>query len=247
MQLIACDLPATLAARLARQGKAGWCLDAQMPPGWSAPPGGVAPAGPQLWLLGGPPPCPLAAGDLVVELGDASPLPDHPQRIRIAWQDSPFGVEHGFLLAVGGEAGPVAQAGALLDALAPAAGGWLHAGDLAAPRLLADLAAMLGGGIGQLSGLMMAPLGQAPSGWWQGQQDLLRALAERAGRYLDHESDRRPYCAAQPLPPLFMLTPPGAAETDSPACKLAQLLRWLGRQSAGNVPSSGARGTPPAS
>lgn len=220
----------TTLRRLARQGWQGSAVGNPVPAGWAALDSVEAAEqlpGERLWLSALPHPPLLAPGDCYVDA--ASPPSETPAAegyVTLALQDSPFAVEHGFLLAAGGPAHAMEIAAPLFDALAPMPSGWLHAGGIAAPHFLAAIARELGGGLGAMAALMgnlhlsgMHPL-------WQGQQALVQRLGMLAADYLQADGDRG-YRPVRPLPPLFAF----AGESDvAPASQVAKLLVWMAGQ-----------------
>ncbi|MBL8508633.1 hypothetical protein [Chitinimonas sp. JJ19] len=228
VQLILLGTPPSLAQRLQRQGWSGHTVATPPPAGWTGladPQAAGSLPGPRCWLSNGVTPVQLGEHDLLLTT-QAAPACAADSWVGIHWQDSPYAGEHGFLLAAGGSPTGLQRAQAVLDALSPAPGGWLHAGGHGAPAYLASLMQQLGNGMAGLASLMATTATAGFNPIWLGQQALLAQLAEQAAHYLA-ASEGEHYQPHLPLPPLFGLTPPNAAETDSPARKLACLLVWL--------------------
>lgn len=224
--LVLVDPPTELAARLTHQGWSGFQLGGQINPGWQPLPGWAEASQlttPRLWLVTGPHQPPTDPLDLLVTT--------HPGAVTspclgLCWQPSPYAVEHGFLLTVGGPADLIKRAEPLLDALAPTPGTWLHAGGVGAPAFLTQIMNECGGGLAGLAPLFMNNPASGLDPFWQGQHQLSARLAALARDYLQASVDEH-YQPAHAVPPVFALTPPNGRATDSPARKLAALLLWL--------------------
>ncbi|QDQ28721.1 hypothetical protein FNU76_21505 [Chitinimonas arctica] len=220
MNWVLLNTPATLAARLRRQGR-HIChvpVDATLEAAQALP-------SPRLWLRADGPAPQLDSEDLLLD-GCRSGQHPHPRTLSLVWQDSPFAVEHGFLLAVGGDRALLQAAQPMLDALAPTAGAWLHAGGRGAPDFLTEILTDIGCGLSGLAGLMPTVLAGGYAPLLHSQQLLLTRLAAKAEAYLA-ASHGETCPAEQSLPPLFAYTPPNALPQDTPARKLACLLVWL--------------------
>lgn len=229
MKLICHGIEPDLSTRLTRKGLPTQHFDLAAPPAHDAP---------RCWLWNDLIPPPMLPGDLWLDLRPR-PLDDNPGAflpgvpiLSAAWQNSPFAVDHGYLLAVGGQTELVLAARPLFDALAPQPGGWLHAGDLAAPRFLAAVAGRIGGSLQQLATLVVQGGPNALLPLLDLHRALLLDLAQLSQAYLAR-ADPAPYRPALPVPPLFAPLSPDASESDSPAQRVAKLIAWLVRQQQG--------------
>jgi hypothetical protein len=239
--LIAVNLPTTIIQRLGRQGLSGHVLTASeanshlVPENWCSVNDlaelATLPA-PRIWVGDLPMEFSPAPTDLLVCTGPYLHFTGYrspARRCTVALQDSPYAIEHGFLLAAGGEANNVLAARDIMDALAPLPNGWLHAGGVCAPHFLATVATTLGGGLGNLAAVMSSVALSGPAPLWAGQQALIMQLAALAADYLRAEGDE-PYQAAHPLPPAF-----GSAmqfSGRSPAQTIAGMIMWLSGHAA---------------
>lgn len=185
-------VPEALSRRLQAQGLQGWVIGAQAPAGWQATMvvADIPHSGPCCWLVGPGQNPPLQPGDILLRcipdfaLHWPDPSARHADHATLTWQDSPFAIEHGFMLFAGGPRVVLQQAAPVLDALAPLPGGWLVVGDALAPVFVAQVLQQLGLGVTHLAGF--AAVGDAPD-WpaiMDGQRALLVASAALATRYL---------------------------------------------------------------
>ncbi|WP_374351268.1 hypothetical protein [Chitinimonas sp.] len=228
--LILAGQPASLLQRLDKQGWQGQLLDPLATPAAPSWPrlADAAQAGqltaPRLWIAACATPPPLAPGDLYIDTG-TTPLAGIPaeQHISLAFQDSPFAADHGFLLAVGGRRQAIEAARKLLDALAPQPDGWLHAGGLQAPHFMAALASELGVGLAMQAATMASLQQSGPAALWLGQQAISARLAALAATYLA-EHDDAGFEPVHSLPPAFAQL---SSEAIAPAQFLARTLLWL--------------------
>jgi hypothetical protein len=232
-QLIALNINPTVLARLAYRGMAGVVIGDNAPPGWACVPDiDTAEQLPteKFWLCGASERPMLAPGDILIDFSpDVALSASRDQTLSISLQDSPYAVDHGFLLAVGGPAKLVMAAQPLLDALAPLPAGWLHAGGLRAPAFLAALASDLGGGLTTLASMVSSLHRTGAEPLLRGQQALLKALAASANVYLLNHDDAD-YQPARPIPLAFGLS--GDRYDVAPALQLARLLSWVAERQA---------------
>ncbi|HEY9102702.1 hypothetical protein [Chitinimonas sp.] len=231
--LILIDPSAELAARLAHQGWSGYQLGGESGKGWQAlaslDEAAWLPA-PRLWLVASDRQLPVGEADLLLT---SRPSVQASPCVGLSWQASPFAVEHGFLLMAGGPAELIHRAEAILDALAPSPGAWLHAGGISAPTFMTQVMSECGGGLAGLAPLFLANPASGLDPFWQGQYQLSARLAQLASDYLVASADEH-YQPVHALPPVFALTPPNSQANDSPARKLAALLLWLYQHQPGN-------------
>ncbi|WP_269532286.1 hypothetical protein [Chitinimonas sp. BJYL2] len=232
MNLVLLDAPELLASRLVRQGIRTYSVDSTPPDGSTAVKaelvGDTVPA-PRAWLTGSTTRPPEAGDDLVLLCKPTEPAD---KAVGLAWQANPFASELGLMLMVGGPKAYVAQARPVLDALAPKAGVWLHAGDVDAAHFLDQVMLALEGDIGILA-QMFQHLPTAGFGhFWHQHQAQQQRLAQLARDYLQRSSGADPFEPAQMLPAWLELPLPGVGPQDAPARRIAALLAWLGDISA---------------
>jgi hypothetical protein len=237
-QLIVAGAGEHLLQRLAKRGLTGSVIGAAAPAGWttlaSVEAAEQLPAD-KLWLCALPSQPLLAPDDILINLSMPSgPAGETVRQISLALQDSPFAVDHGFLMAAGGSAQTIRAAATLLDTLAPMPAGWLHAGGLRAPAFMAQLAQELGGSLANLASLMthLPVTGAQPL--FLGQQALMQRLAAYAQRYLA-DNDDAGYQPAHAVPPAF--APFESGTVQAPALQLAKLLVWMAGNTASASPS----------
>jgi hypothetical protein len=234
-------VPEALPRRLQAQGLQGWVMGTQAPAGWQATMNGddIPRSGPFCWLAGPGQNPPLQPGDILLRcipdsaLHGPAPLAQHADPATLTWQDSPFAIEHGFMLFVGGPPAVLQQAAPVLDALAPLPGGWLVVGDALAPVFVAQVLQQLGLGITHLAGF--AAVGDAPD--WpailDGQRALLTSSATLATRYLQATqggwvAPRMPQAEILGWPlQAGSLGDPGHSDPDTQPSIAVKLAQWL--------------------
>lgn len=237
MQLVLLDAPATIAERLRRAGLVATNVGGTPSDHTAVVSFDDRPCSGDervwLWCDGDAPPA--RTGDLLLVANrpvDVSNI----DTVSLYWEDSPFGVEHGFRLSAGGTRDALHRAKPVLDALAPTPGAWLHAGGLTAPAFLADIMQLVGTNLRAFAPMMMQVPANGMNPIWQLQQTLLPVLAPRAHAYLAASSDEAfsPIYPQQPAGWL-MSTPPLAST--SPARQLAQMIVWLSSAThGGDIP-----------
>jgi len=236
MTPICLGVPTELSQRLLASAMPGWLVGSGVLPGWetAAAPELVAAPPPRCWISATPDLPLLAEQDVWLQCVPPASLTTqntalhrHAQRATLTWQDSPFAVEHGFMLFAGGKASVLQRAAPILDALAPMPGGWLHAGDEQAPVFIALVARQLGLSITQLAGLAMR--GGTPD-WLAipyGQREMMNALASLAASYLASTEADGAVPLADVFPSMGLFSVHAAATTDTVESPARQLAEWL--------------------
>lgn len=236
MTPICLDVPEVLPQRLLASAMPGWLVGSSVLPGWET----VAAVElvdaplPRCWISATPDLPPLGEQDVWLQCVPPASLSTadtvlhrHAQRGTLTWQDSPFAIEHGFMLFAGGKACVLQRAAPILDALAPQPGGWLHAGDEQAPVFIALVARQLGLSITQLAGLAMR--GGTPD-WLAipyGQREMMNTLAALAASYLASGEAGGAATLADAFPSMGLFSVHAAATTDTVESPARQLAEWL--------------------
>lgn len=216
MRLTAYGLPAAMQSRLQAAG-----LLQQADSTTSGTPDSA-----RLWLHAGDTLPPLRPDDLVLHFGPLPVASLPASAVLVLWQDSPFAVQYGYMLIVGGPTASLRAAQTVLDALAPAPGAWLQAGGQHAPAFFGQLTSELGGGMLGLAGLMQSAASTGFNPLWLAQRQLQGRLAMLATAYLAASVDEG-YESLQPQAAWPINLPGLPNGNESPARKLAHLLLWL--------------------
>lgn len=193
MTPVCLDVPSFFSQRIAKAGITGWTQGDSVP-GWQALPSAMQrpTAAPCCWLTGSATIPPLLPEDvwlhcLPIEFAAWDEVPNvaMTQRIALAWQHSPFVVEHGFILCIGAPPPRIERAETILNALAPLPKGWLRVGDdAAALAFIAIVARQIGLNVAELASLAL----RGNEVDWRtipaGQRAMMRELAHLAKGYI---------------------------------------------------------------